>query len=146
MTDPDPIVQAASLEKSMNRLGEKITGLTKYGKRSRHLIVALACSLAFDILLSAMLGLVALSAKHASERATVATSAARTAHNGLVLTCQAGNEARKTEIQLWDYVITLSADQPPPPGQTVAQHQQVIDQFLNHLHTVFAPRDCSKVG
>jgi hypothetical protein len=58
--------------------------------------------------------------------------------------CQAGNEARQQQIDLWAFVIQIS---PPPPHQTPAQAAQrahVLHRFALRLHKIFAPRNCSK--
>jgi hypothetical protein len=142
VTDPDitppmdPVARAASLEQAMNALGAKIGALVQYGRRNRHLIILLAISIVFDLILSVALGVVAVGAHNASDRATVATS-------GVKANCQTGNTVRAEEVQLWDYIIGVSNSQPPPPGRTPEQQKQIVDQFLDHLHTIFAPRDCN---
>ena len=58
--------------------------------------------------------------------------------------CEAGNEARQQQIDLWAFIIQIS---PPPPHETkaqAAQRRHVLHQFALHLHTIFAPRDCTK--
>jgi len=55
--------------------------------------------------------------------------------------CQAGNEARAQQVQLWVYLIALS----PPPHENaaaLAARQKLIRQFLAYVHAVFAPRNC----
>ena len=58
--------------------------------------------------------------------------------------CKSGNDARKQQIDLWAFIIQIS---PPPPHETKAeakQREHVLHQFAVHLHTIFAPRDCTK--
>ena len=58
--------------------------------------------------------------------------------------CEAGNEARQQQIDLWAFIIQIS---PPPPHETKAhakQREQVLHRFALRLHTIFAPRDCTK--
>ena len=58
--------------------------------------------------------------------------------------CQSGNEARQQQIDLWTFIIQISR---PPPHQTkaeAAQRLHVLHTFAVHLHTIFAPRDCTK--
>ena len=71
---------------------------------------------------------------------------ARTNANTVSITqaCRAGNELRQEQIDLWAFVIQIS---PPPPHETKAeakQREHVLHQFALRLHTIFAPRDCTK--
>jgi hypothetical protein len=55
-----------------------------------------------------------------------------------VASCQAANTARAQQVQLWDYILGLSAGKP----QT-AQQQKTAARFRAYLGTVFKSRDCS---
>lgn len=58
--------------------------------------------------------------------------------------CESGNEFRRQQVQLWEYLVSVSR---PPPGQTAAerlQREKTTRLFLAHIHHVFAPRDCHK--
>jgi hypothetical protein len=72
--------------------------------------------------------------------------AARQARASVVAACQAGNEFKKLDKQRWDYIITLSANN-PQPNQTPAQRQQAaanLKSFEQFLAIADAPRDCPK--
>ena len=74
----------------------------------------------------------------------VNSAKARANKVSIVQLCQAGNEARQQQIDLWAFIIQIS---PPPPHETKAQARQrehVLHQFAVHLRTIFAPRDCTK--
>jgi len=135
----DPIAAAESLEQSMGALADEMRSLSDYGHRSRTLIWGLVVSLALDVVLSVILGIVALQASDASHRATEATSvSAQNALNAKV-TCEVGNESRRLQIQLWTYVLDLSSTD---PSQTPQQKQQVA-QFREYIKHVYSPRDCA---
>jgi hypothetical protein len=56
--------------------------------------------------------------------------------------CESGNEFRTEQVQLWEYLISVSR---PPPHQTAAekaQRKRLTAAFLAHIHRVFAPRTC----
>jgi hypothetical protein len=56
--------------------------------------------------------------------------------------CQAGNESRRQQVQLWDHLITLSV---PPPHETPAsraRRELVTREFLAYIRQVFAQRSC----
>ena len=74
----------------------------------------------------------------------VNSAKARANKVSIVQLCQAGNEARQQQIDLWSFIIQIT---PPPPHETKAQARQrehVLHQFALHLHTIFAARDCTK--
>lgn len=142
MTDPldqDVVTAARRLETSVDNLRSEITTLRTYSQRSRRLIVGLAISIVLDVLLSAAVGFLAIQAVSTSNKANEANSlASRNAQNQFI-TCQAGNESRAAQVQLWTYVLDLAARN---PNQTPAQAEQV-KQLRAYLATSLAPRDCT---
>ena len=57
--------------------------------------------------------------------------------------CEAGNQARAQQVQLWQHIIVISA---PPPRETPAQHAAraaLIAGFQKYVRQVFAARDCN---
>jgi hypothetical protein len=58
-------------------------------------------------------------------------------HRQQVGSCQSGNDARKNQIDLWSFIISLSSD----PAQTPLQKQRVA-ALETQLHHIFAPRPC----
>lgn len=142
MSDRDPLAAAASLEESMRELTSEMGSLREYGHQNRRLIWALAVSLAIDLVLSVVLGFVAVQASNASRQATEATSAAAQNRQNALVTCQSGNEARQASRQLWTYVLDLSSQN---PNQTPAEAKQIV-QFRAYIATVYADRDCSNLA
>jgi hypothetical protein len=62
--------------------------------------------------------------------------------------CQAGNTSRAQQVTLWDHILTISANSPPPLHETPAQKQQreaIARAFEAYVHRIFAPRDCTKL-
>jgi hypothetical protein len=136
---PDPIQAADSLEKAMKSLGSQIEGLKAYGERNRILIQVAVAGLVLLALLLGGLGLVAWQAHTASDKATAATSATAQNEQAQRASCEAGNQARQVQIQLWTYILDLAQRS---TQQTPAQRQQ-LDQFRTYLRTTFASRDCT---
>jgi hypothetical protein len=138
MTETDPLAAAARLETSMDNLAAEVARQADeverqdvYGRHNRQLIWGLVASVLFSL----AMGAVAISA---SLQATQATSAAnRNAENSRI-TCEAGNESRRLQNQLWTYVLDLSSRN---PNRTIQQQKQIA-QFRAYIATVFAPRDC----
>jgi hypothetical protein len=76
----------------------------------------------------------------AAQKAAVAAQKAARADTAQLALCQSSNTARANEIDLWDFLIRLS--QPP----RTARGRKVLAEFVSHLNTVFAPRDCAHLG
>lgn len=75
--------------------------------------------------------------KHAINSASAARQVAEVAQRDQYNLCEAGNTARAQQVQLWQYIITLS-----PPRTPQAQHTLTL--FEDYLRTVFAPRNCGQ--
>lgn len=129
---------ADELNTSVVKLRDSVRDLTHYGRRNRQLIYITAVSIVLVVLLGVALAFVAVDARQASQRAEDASSLARRNTENARLTCEAGNEARRLQIQLWTYVLDLSSSR---PNLTVGQRQQIA-QFRRYLATTYAPRDC----
>lgn len=140
MTDHDDDILAR------NRALDQKIEQTPVAARLRRLdttVKWLAISVALDILLSiglAVLGKVAYdasrNAESASHKATLAASQTR-------INCLAGNQTRKSQQQLWNFVLSF----PPPPGETPEQLRRRASDtatFKAYIKKVFAPRDCSQ--
>lgn len=76
----------------------------------------------------------------AAQQAAVAAQKAARADSAQQALCLSSNTARANEVDLWEFLIALG--QPPK----TAQGRRVLAQFVHHLHTVFAPRDCAHLG
>lgn len=96
---------------------------------NRRLIWLVAVGVIVNVLLSAAVCVLAI---EAFQTASIATSAKYQAY----LTCINSNEARKTELQLWDYILSL------PPTTDTPQQRAEIARFKQYVHTQFAQRKC----
>lgn len=117
-------------------LDDKIAGssdvqaIIRYGHRTRLLLRWLAVSLAFDLVLSLGLGYVAIRAQQLAEQANSIQDRARAG-------CLSGNEFRKTQLQIWHYILDL----PPTSPRSAAQEAQQA-QFRAYVDGQFALRKC----
>jgi hypothetical protein len=129
----DPVATAQALTASLNGLRAGLDEANRFGRRNRHMIWWLIASLVLAAVALVAVGAVAIQAHDA-------TSAAARVHDQQVATCRAGNDARRAQIQLWDYLLSVPPPSPPPEEQ-----RKRLDQFRGFVHQVFAPRDCSRV-
>lgn len=138
MTDPQhaAIEAATRLNESVTELKEEIHSLQAYGRRNRHFIIGLGISLAFDLLLSVVVIIVAIQANNARDRADAN-------HQYQVDTCNSNNASRQTSRDLWNYVLDAAAKN--PANETPERKKQIQD-FRAYMENSYAPRDCSKVG
>lgn len=119
MTDdlqkPDSEVEPNSVEglrSDVQELSEGITNLVRRSKRDRVVVF-----IAYIALFLSTGGIV-----HAS-----------------VNSCDAGNNFRIGQNQLWDHFLSVAAQN---PGQTPAQLQQIAEAKV-YVHQLFVLRDCS---
>jgi hypothetical protein len=125
--DKEALVTARVLADALTGVQAEMKRLRRYGKSNRKFIL-------LDIVLTLGLALSGVVSVHAVQSADNANSAQ-------LALCQAGNVARDQQVQLWEYVLHLSAGK----HQTAAQ-KQVAATFDHHLHVLFAPRNCAVLG
>ena len=119
-------------------LDDKFSFLRRYGARNRHLIWALAVSLALDLILTAavIFGQVQLDRNKATIGAV---------HAAQISACQTGNRLRAEQRALWGHVIAISQ---PPPHETPVQRrkrEKTLTQFAAYVKRVFPTLDCTSV-
>lgn len=139
--DPLDVALAAlqvvtSIESQLTGISDKLDTYAVYGKRSRHIIIALAISLAFDIAITAVVGVVA-----ASAHSTVSEL-----HAASLSQCVAGNQFRSDQNTIWAGFVGLLAT--PEPGESAADKRKTAAEastFLKFVRTVNSLRDCAAV-
>lgn len=139
---PGPITRSDQLDARLANMDvpQALHDLQVSSRRSTTRDVVLALSIVLDVLLSLVVWRVAVDARDAA-------NLARSAREQGVVLCRAGNESRADQVQLWQFVIQLSANNTTPQS-TPAQKQEQAERlatFQQYLRTVFAPRDCSHV-
>jgi hypothetical protein len=143
VTEPTPdreaLDTAKGLTDAVKGLREDVKGLRRYGKRNRWFI-------AVDVALTIVLAAVTVIAIHASSDASSATASASSARAAAAVAardnralCLSGNAARKAQIEPWEILISLST---PPKS---AKQKHLIDLFIDKLHQIYAPRNCSHI-
>ena len=121
---------AAAIEKLNADLAEAVVALGKIVQRDRRRVRILIASVIFDLVLSVAVGFFAVTAVSAKGQSEENRNTSRIA-------CQAGNDARAGQIQLWDYVLSVSSNK----GQT-AEEKARAEAFRSYVKNLFKPRDC----
>lgn len=124
--DQDALAAAETMTDAVKALTDEVARLRKSQRRSWKFIV-------FDITLTLALALVGGISVHAAQTAGQANSAQ-------LALCQAGNVARAQQVELWDYVLSITG-KPATPRQ-----QKATEEFKHHLNVIFAPRNCEQIG
>lgn len=137
MTEPakDPVATAQDLTGTLKNVLAEMVHLRKYGRTNRKFVIV-------DVVLTVLLAGVGGLSVHAASQA----DQNRTAQ---IVTCQASNQARAQNEQLWTYLINLSTSQPPRPGETSAQKaasKTLISLLRAKVSATFAARDCQKLA
>lgn len=141
MTDPSLSAQAAELSLQVEGLSASVTALSRKQRWDRRLLLWVISGLAVSLVALIAVGVVAVRANTAAKRADSAYAIAESNKQAAALTCEANNQGRATQVQLWTYVLDLSVQSSPPPTRAQAL---AIAQFRTYIQKVFMPRDCSK--
>lgn len=133
----DPVARSDELDA---RLADApvIQTLLRLGKSNQSLVRIALGSVAFDIVLSVVIGLLAIQANDVAGTATAAVAQGR-------VNCLASNEARSTDRHLWNYILSF----PPPSDETAAaraERIQNVAKFRAYLDAKLGPRDCSSAA
>lgn len=130
MTDPDIVEQAVDLRVRENAAGtpqDLVTSLVRGLARQKRNLRWIAFSVFLDVLLSIALAIAFINIAHNTD--TVKNS------------CMSGNEFRKNDRQLWDFILTLPAGPGQSPIQVLTRQQN--EKALNaYLNKTFALRVC----
>jgi len=62
-------------------------------------------------------------------------------HQQAITSCQAGNDYRASQTQIWDELFTLSFGYKPPDKNSEAY--KLDETFLAYVHKTNAPRSCA---
>lgn len=141
MTDPELSKQAAQLAVQVEGLSRSVSALARKQRQDRGMLWAVVTGLCLHLAALVLIGVVAVRANEAAKRADSAYAVAEANKEAARLTCEANNQGRATQVQLWTYVLDLSAQANPVPTREQALR---IAQFRTYIQRVFAPRDCSK--
>lgn len=115
-------------DQAAHQLQKTVDEITGYSRRTRKLIWGLAVSLALDITLSVIIAILSVSA----------LSASSAVHRSQLAACAIANQTRVQQIQLWQFVITLSQQQPDA-------NKAELRTFEAYLHKTFGSVDCRKL-
>jgi hypothetical protein len=138
--DQAALSAAKNLTAALGTMSAEVRRLSAYGHRNRRMIWGLIISIALDVTLTVVVAVFAVQAHDANTSAAAARAVAAVAQQDSQALCEAGNVARAQQVDLWDYVLSLSR-KPTTPEQ-----EKVVAQFEQHLHAVFAPRNCAALG
>ena len=137
---PDPVATAQGLTGALEVMAAELGKLSAYTHRTRRMTWGLAISLALDLILTVAIAGLAYQAHDASDAAAVA-------RNATVISCQQTNVARGQSLQLWDFLLNLSAAS-QPANETPAQKaagEKLLATLRAKVSATFAPRDCQKL-
>jgi hypothetical protein len=119
---------ATQLAETLGKISERLETYAVYGKRSRRIIAALAVSFTLDIILTVIVTILSASALHHSTAV----------HQSQLAACAIGNQTRRGDVELWGYVLKLSAKSPN-------SNQAQLRMFKVFVDKTFAPVDCAKL-
>ena len=118
----------AALDEALehNPIDKQIAALVKAGNRLKFIVIGLA-------FLTVFVAVIAIQARQAATKAENAQTA-------VIARCEATNEARIKNRDIWNYVLELS-NRPNLTPQQLADR----DKFVAKLDDTFKPTDCKAV-
>lgn len=119
--------------KKIPDLNKNIDDLVAYGRRNRKLIWLSWLSIIFDLILT-------LAVIYFANQSIISRNRIESTHISVVANCQAGNNFRKDNLKLWNYVLAV-----PSPTPRTEQQEQTRTDFRKFVNKTFELRDCSKI-
>lgn len=132
----DPVERSDEFDKklaSRPKLEEQIGILAEAGKKTRRLVLYLAVSVGVNVALTILLG------AFFYNQNVIQDDLIRNKNN-IVASCNSGNEFRKSNLKLWEYILAI-----PPASDQTAEQKQKVDEFEDFVNQTFKLRDCSKL-
>lgn len=127
---------AERFDAAMEAIEAPVTAVIQAQRRYRIAMWGLAGSLAFDICLSVVLGLVAVHANNAANLANSVNKAALSA-------CHSRNDFKALDLQRWTTIVNQFAS--PPAHQTAEQKATAAKntaKFITYISLADAPEKC----
>lgn len=110
----------------LDTVSRRIEAVAARERRTRRLTWGLAVSIILDVTLTVVVSV--LSANALSQGSTL--------HRSQLAACAIGNQTRLGDVELWGYVLRLSAKSPN-------SDQAQLRMFKAFVDTTFAPVDCA---
>jgi hypothetical protein len=132
--------QAAELSSQVEGLSGSVSALARKQRLDRTLLQFAFVAILLNVVALGLITVVAVRADQASERADSAYAIGEANKRAAQLTCEANNQSRASQVELWTYVLSLSAQANPSPTREQALR---LAQFRTYVEKVFAARDCS---
>lgn len=124
-----------SNNETMKTVRESLETIKAFGKRTRHISIALIFSLALDIMLTVVVGVISLDS----------VSQSNTIRMVEYSNCVSANQARTDQIHLWSFFISL-VQETSSPGQSAVQrrrNQTAVSELNNFVRDTFALHKCT---
>lgn len=133
----DEVIQTVrAVAATMQTIDNSLKAIESFGRRTRQIAIALVVSLALDVALTVVVGLL-------SYNAFASTNTVRSVQYS---ECVSANEMRADQVRLWDFFINLADSQPPSIDQTPAQKEAARKAVVNlekFVDQTFAQRPCN---
>jgi hypothetical protein len=107
-----------------HKLQETVDQITGYRKRTRKLVVGLVTVTAVSVVVAAL-----------------AVYLFFRVHDSDIGNCTAGNQTRAQQLQLWNDLFALSAQD--AAGKPTAKTERLTGEFLGDVRKTYAPVNCS---
>lgn len=133
-------------EEQLNNAERAIRRLDWWGRNGATVLKVLAVVVTLELVLGAVVAVAAFEARSASRHAASAQTAAdlagqvaSLARQGVLNNCEAANESRRSDRQLWEFILQIA----PATGE--AEQERAV-RFRRFLDQHLAERDCVAIA
>jgi len=131
---------AAQLTVQVQGLSQSVAALSRKQRRDRALLAWTISGLFVSLVALVLLGVVAVQAREAGQNADSARTLSESNRVAAQLTCEANNQSRAVQVQLWTYVLdTVTTNN----TKLTREQAKRLAEFRTYVQKVFSPRDCS---
>lgn len=133
----DTVARSDELDKKLEQvpdIDKAVSDLITSGAQNRRLIRWVITSIVFEVVLTFAIGFVFVQTQFA--RANTISN-----KNALIASCNSGNEFRKSNLVLWQYILDI-----PPETPRTQQQTDKTAKFQEFLDKTFALRDCTRIS
>ena len=134
---PDPVKTAVSLTDALSAMTAQLAQVKATVRRGKHIAIALAIALIFDVALTVVVSITAVQAHDTSARANATVAQL---HAIQLASCKASNQIRGAEVGLWEKLARLSTT-----ARTTRAQRKTDQELIAYIKMVFRAKDCRAI-
>lgn len=147
LSDEERHATAERIDQAFTVIERPVTQLYVYTRRTRRLVVGLAISVVFDLIISVIAGVLILRVKEVAHQAEELTQQVETlALKRSIEACKARNDYKALDLKRWQKLIDINNQ--PYPDETAAQRaatREAVADFKKFIYKADKPENCNRL-